>query len=771
MIPYRIIFSFLFSLFILAGNGFAYAELNKGAKTEKSRPSPEMTTIQNLIVHGNERIEAASVLAYAHVAKGESYTPQLADRIIKRIYDTGLFETVSVQFAKGTLTISVKERPIVVQIDFSGNKKFSSKELEKETILAVGSTYSPTKVGADIGRIQSLYRRSGYYAVHVGTTSRMLTGNRVQLIYEIQENFASYVKVINFTGNTVFSASILKGVIATKEWAFWRFYSDATQYDPNRVDLDKDLLRTYYASRGYIDFQVSVVPRMAPNLGYFTLVYDIQAGKPYAFGTLSVKSDAFPKLNREHLLACIVGKPGAIYNPDTDQATIEALSYEAWMAGYPFASVTSQVQKNVATHTVNVTYAIEPGPRLYIQHVNIAGNTRTIDAVLRRNLTFRDGDAYNPTILTQSYYNLRALDAFSDIRFDRVPAKDSQENLDLNIKVKEKPTGKLSFTLGYSTLDGIIAGISIADHNMLGLGRMLRLGITASHRTRLISIDFNNPAFLGRNLSLGVGTDYQWMNLQSESSYSTKTVGASTQLGFPLSEHGSLTTSYRFSRQDIVSVGDKASSAIKDAAGISVRSILGLSYTYDKKDDPYEPKKGWDLTWSESVAGLGGTIRYLDSRGRVRFYHNFGKDFVASLKLEAAYLKGLGMNTNVNDRYFVGGELFPGFDRAGVGPRDLATGDSLGALMYTTSTLSLRIPNGLPSSLGIISQVFTQGGLVGLLDTAPATAVTNIAYRQSAGFSIQFRYVLGIKLVFAIPIVQQKYDRTLPFLLTAGTDF
>jgi outer membrane protein insertion porin family len=649
--------------------------------------------------------------------------------------------------------------------------------------------FTRAKVEEDVGRIVELYRRSGRISATVTPKIVELPQRRVDLIFEINEGPKSGILSVNFLGNKVFSAGDLRGVIVTKESAWWRFFSSNDNYDPDRIEYDREQLRKFYRNRGYYDFRViSSVAELAPDRNGFVVTYTLDEGPRYRFGNVTVKSD-LKKLNPDILRQLLPIKSGQVYEDQKIETATDDLTFAAGAAGFAFVDVRPHYTPNPEKHTVDVAFDVKEGPRVYIGRIDIVGNTATLDAVIRRRLLVSEGDAYNRALVDRSKTFVRGLGFFKDVDITNSPGS-SPDRTNLLVKVTEQPTGQLSFSAGYSTIDKLVTDIGITQSNFRGRGQNVSLRLTAGTLRDQIDLSFTEPHFLNRELQAGWDLYAYRYNFAQYSDYDTTSAGATFRLGFPLTSNAILTTRYTIRTDDVIVQNalcqpgaELVSIVLCEERGSYITSQVGYTLSYDRRNDPNVPTRGYSLSLSQDVAGAGGSVHYVRSTLNAGWYHGFNKNFILSIRGTAGYIDGWnGDSVRIADRLYAGGDDFRGFQIAGIGPRDLQFGDALGGKLKAIGTIEETIPTGLPAQYGIKLAVFTDFGTLGLLDkkdkTNPdtnlplATVQDDLFFRATAGISVFWKSPMGpLRFDFSQIIRKDSYDKTELFRFSTTTSF
>ncbi|HPF22142.1 MAG: outer membrane protein assembly factor BamA [Hyphomonas sp.] len=707
------------SVFALAG-----APGNAGS-AQAQEDSRYGGTIRSIVVEGNKRIEARTVQSYLLLEPGDTFDANRIDLSLKTLFATNLFADVSIDRRGDDLVVRVVENPIINRVIFEGNKALKEDKLKEEIQAEPRGIFTAARVQSDVQRILELYRQSGRFAAKVEPQYKPLEQNRVDLIFQITEGPVTGVRSVNFIGNKAYSDSRLRSEIVTKQSRLWRFFSSNDNYDPGRLEYDRDKLRQFYQNNGYYDFRVtSAVAELTPDQKDFYITMTVDEGRQYDFGEVKVET-ALEKLDARALRAAVPIQEGTLFKGDLIENTIDSLTYAAGIAGYAFVDIRPQLDVNPETGRIDVTFVVDEGPRVYIDRINIVGNTQTLDRVIRRELRISEGDAFNRILLDRSKNRVKALGYFKEVEIEEVPT-DEPDRTVVNVKVQEQPTGELSFAAGFSSVDSYLIDLSASQRNLRGRGQSVVARVSASSRQKVLDLQFTEPHFLDRNLSAGVDAYITTQDFEDYSDFKSETYGVGLRMGFPLSERTQLGLRYRVQYDD-VQVTDR--NIIIDASGqlVSFRtqiegmdtpdvftddvyrepveadvgpgeflvdrcdrayltrdticrseradlsSILGYSFYWDRTNDPISPTRGFDFSLNQDLAGIGGDVHYLRTETRASAYRGIWKGVVASARLSGGYVFPLenGEGIRINNRFFRGGSNFRGFDVAGLGPREI----------------------------------------------------------------------------------------------------
>jgi outer membrane protein insertion porin family len=762
--------AFVISIGLLLG-GLAVTAGAGGQEIGVPGVAPGANVIQGIQVEGNQRIEAVTVRSYLAVGVGDPFDPAELDRSLKNLFATGLFDDVTLRREGDQLVVSVLENPIINRIAFEGNRRLEDDVLESELQLRPRVVYTRSRVQNAVSRILELYRRNGRFAATVEPKVIELPQNRVDLVFEINEGPLTKVARIVFIGNREFDDGDLRDVIQTKEAAWYRFFTTDDTYDPDRVAFDQELLRRFYLARGYADFNVrSAIAELTPDGQRFVVTFTVEEGERYNFGNIDIESRV-PDLEPGQLRELLETEPGEVYNADEVEDSIVALTEEIGELGYAFAEVEPVPNKRDAEREIDLTYVIHEGSRVYIERIDIVGNVRTLDEVIRREFRVAEGDAFNTALLRRSRQRIENLGYFESVELNTLPGS-SPDKTRIEVQVSERSTGELSFGAGYSTSDGPLGDIRLTERNLLGRGQSIEGNFTISARTQEIDFSFTEPYFLDRELAAGVDLFRRSTDFQSEGSFDQRTTGGTLRGDYPLTErwrHGVRLTV----REDVIhNVDNDASVFIQDEEGSALTVLAGQTLSYDARDTPFLPSDGYILQLDQDLADFGADTRFVRVEGRASYYYPFFPNWVLNLAARGGYIVGLGDDVRLFDRFFLGGASFRGFKFAGVGPRDTSTGDALGGNVMYTATAEQRFPLGLPEELRIFGRVFVEAGSLFDSDASGPTVFDSSAIRASGGVGLSWLSPLGpIAIDLSQAFLKESEDETEFFRVSFGTRF
>lgn len=733
-------------------------------------------SIADIRVEGTQRIEPSTVRSYLVVAPGDAFDPERIDQSLKSLFATGLFADVTLRREGDTLVVQVVENPIINRIAFEGNRRIEDEDLEKEVQLRPRVVYTRTRVQTDVQRLLEIYRRSGRFAATVEPKVIPLDQNRVDLVFEINEGPRTGVERISFIGNEKFSDSRLREEIQTKESRWYRFLTSDDSYDPDRLTFDRELLRRFYLSRGYADFRViSAVAELTPDKEAFFITFTVEEGERYKFGEVDIATE-LKALDPEVLRSQLTTEPDNWYNAEEVERSITQLTSAVGNLQYAFVDIQPRITRNREDRTIDIIYQINEGPRVFVERIDITGNVRTMDKVIRREMQLIEGDPFNTSKLRRSEQRIRDLGFFERVNVSTQQGSQPDRSV-VTVDVTEQSTGEIEIGAGFSTTDGPLANFGIRERNLLGRGQDLRFLALVSGRTQEFDVSFTEPYFLDRDLSAGVDLFRITRDNQDESSYDQQSTGVGFRLGYPLGERLRQRLNYTISETVIENVPSDASRFIRDQEGSRIVSSIGQELLYDARDSRIEPTEGYYIRLTTDLAGLGGDARYLRNRLGGGVYFPLFDQTVLSVLGEVGYIFGLGEDISIADRFFLGGDSLRGFEAAGVGPRDLSPGvdDALGGNRFARGSVEVSFPIGLPDEFGVTGHTFSDFGTLGEADADPRLGETvkdDDALRLAVGAGLSWRSPLGpIRIDLAIPVIKEDYDKPEEFRFSFGTRF
>ena len=726
-------------------------------------------TVSSIVVEGNRRVEANTIRSYFKAGPDGRIGAFQIDEAYKALLATGLFEDVRIQTAGGRIVVRVAENPVINRIAFEGNSRVKDDQLKLEIQSRERGTLSRAVVQSDVQRIVEVYRRSGRYDIRVNPVIIDLPNSRVDLVFEVNEGARTNIRSIEFVGNRVYSGFRLKEVVRTAESGLLSFLQSNNIYDPDRIEADRELLRRFYLKHGYIDVRIMApAVEFDPGARGFVVKYIIEEGEQFRVGTVDVRSNVRaldPGLVRSRLRV----SPGEVFNTEAVEKTVEDMTIEAARQGFAFVAVRPRADRDSQARTVNLAFTVEDGARVYIEQINIRGNIRTRDHVIRREFDVAEGDPYNRALIARAERRLKNLSYFKEVKISTEPGS-APDRVVLNVNVEEQSTGEFSVAGGYSTSDGFMGEVSIGERNLLGLGLYAKAAVQYGQHAHGYQLSFVEPYLLGYRVAWGLDLSQKVQSSTQFTSYETRTIGGSTRFGFALREDVSLQLRYSLFSQK-VSLPDilkncnninpdfantfptpdkvnnpfvppgtatqtdcfadgEASLAVRRelGQGAVLTSLVGYDLSYNTLDNNRNPTSGLLAILRQDFAGVGGDVSYLRTTANVKSYYEVLPDLVSLLTLQGGIINGFGgkaledegTKLRMLDHFQMGPQLVRGFAPSGIGPRDLTQfnfngtpGDALGGSMYWGASMELQAPlYFLPKDAGVKVAVFADAGSV-----------------------------------------------------------
>ncbi len=729
--------------------------------------------ISKIEVQGNQRIDAETILLYLKLKEGDVATQEKLNESFKALFGTNFFSDVTFDQQGRTLIVHVQENPIINRVAFEGNQKISSETLDKEIGLSPRTIYTRNKVQAAQQKLLQIYRQSGRFAARVEPKIIKLPENRIDLVFEIEEGPVTQVEKINFVGNRNFSDGTLEAAIQTKESRWYRFFTSDDNYDPDRLNYDQEKLRQFYLNHGYADFKiVSAVAELSPDQKDFFITFTLEEGEKYKFGKVQIESK-IPSISLEKLQEAVAFEEDDWYSAKLVDTTVEKMMEVAGEQGYAFVEPKAKAKKNKENQTVDLTFVLEEGPKIYIQRIDIVGNTRTLDSVVRRELTISEGDAFNVVRVRKSLQKIKDLNYFKKVDLTRHPG-DAPDKVVLKLEVEEQSTGELMLSGGYGQNIGPLGEISVRERNLLGTGQSVGAKTRIAKRQTLIDFDYEQPYFLGRHLMFGMNAYMKKEDLKSQSSFEEKTNGLGTWIGYELAEYWTQILGYGLRFDHIGGLSSYASKFVRQQKVNTIISSVYQTIMYDRRDSKIDPRSGYTTSLTNEFSGVGGDVKYSKNEIGGTYYYPLGEDVTLSTRGKYGQIFGLGRTLRIADRYNLGGDSLRGFDYAGVSPRD-RTGiqDALGGMKFYAMSLESTFPIGLPNEFGIRGSTFIDAGSVWDSQYKSDPIVfDDDAIRVSAGVGLAWRSPMGpLRVNFAWPLKKRTLDKTRMFLFGFSTQF
>ncbi|MER8782210.1 outer membrane protein assembly factor BamA [Mesorhizobium sp. M1006] len=748
----------------------------------------EAAVVSRVEVTGNQRVDADTIRNYVTIKPGKAFSSSDIDDAVKALFGTGLFSDVQINQVGSTLVIQVSEYQVVNQVLFQGNKKLKDNALEAAVQLKPRGTFSQQQLDADVEAVKAAYRRIGRDDAAVTTQIMDLGDNRVNVVFNINEGGRTQIAAINFVGNSAYSSRRLSDIISTKRSSFLSFVLRDDVYDEDKLRADQELLRRFYYNHGYADFQVvSAVGELDDTTNKYTVTITVQEGERYTFGDVSVES-TIPEVDAKSLESVVETHKGDVYNAKNVEDTIIALTEKVAGSGYAFAQVTPRGDRNFENHTISVVYTVDQGTKAYIERIEIRGNDRTRDYVIRREFDVSEGDAFNQVLIQRAKRRLEALDYFEKVEISTVPGSEPDQVV-LVVDVVEKSTGEFTVGAGYSSggeTSGPSVEGSVSERNFLGRGQFIKVAAGGGKNSRDYSFSFTEPYFLGRRIAAGFDIYKQSRNYDH---YDSDTTGATVRFGLPITDNISTQLAYNIAQEKYEfdegcdpSAGCNVSQAIVNGVEESpwLKSSVSLGLVYNTIDDMKNPHDGLYANVGTEVAGLGGDAKFIKVTARGSIYQTLSEqlDLVGLISGGAGHVQGYGNgDLRVFDHFQSSDRMIRGFEYGGIGPvASGPSGDHLGGTTYFNASAEAQFPLPvIPESFGLRGAVFADAATLygsklasGLVDTS----TTGMEWRASVGVGLMWASPFGpIRIDYAIPVKKEKTDDVQEFNFGISTRF
>jgi len=727
--------------------------------------------VAEVVVEGTQRIEPDTVRSYMSLKQGEAFDDRKVNDSLKSLFATGLFADVTIRRQGEAIIVQVVENPIINRIAFEGNDELEDGTLQAEVQLRPRIVFTRKRVQGDVKRLLELYRRSGYFAAKIEPKVIQLPQNRVDLVFEIEEGEETSVNRIIFVGNRFFSDDALRSIIQTKEDRWYRFFSSADTYDPDKLTFDRELLRRHYLENGFADFRVvSAVAELTAEQESFFVTFTVDEGERYKFGKIDTTS-RIKEIEDSTLTPLVKIKPDSWYSASKVDDTVLALTNFAGDKGFAFVEARPIVNRKRETHTIDITFELQEGPKVFVERIDINGNVRTLDKVVRREFRLVEGDAFNAAKLRRSRQRIQNLGYFGKVEVNNLPGSDADKTV-IQVDLEEQSTGELSLGIGFSTTEGGLLNAGITERNFLGRGQDLRADFTLSQRTQNFDVGFTEPYFLDKDVSAGIDLFRTERDNSDESSFTSKRFGFGLRLGYEINEEWSQGLRYLLRRDEIDDVDSDASLFIRQQEGKATTSLVGQDLILDLRNNKQAPTDGFLMKLTTDFSGLGGDTRYVRAKANSSVYYQIANGWVVTVGGEVGHIQGLGKDIRINDRFFLGGDNLRGFEVSGVGPRESATSDALGGKTMATGTAELGFPLGLPEELGFSGAVFTDIGTLINPEDSGSNVLDVSTPRVAAGIGLKWRSPFGpVRLDLALPIQKEDFDKEEIVRFNFGTRF
>tara|TARA_Y200000002_G_scaffold300626_1_gene255654 strand:- start:5105 stop:7351 length:2247 start_codon:yes stop_codon:yes gene_type:complete len=725
-------------------------------------------SINFINIEGTQRIDVETVISYSEITEGEIYTEEKGNLVLKRLFETNLFSNIQISFSDNILNILLKENPTINLVSFKGNSKIKDEDLLIEVSLRERSVYSRSKVKKDIERMLTLYQRSGRLSTEINPKIETLDNNRVNLIYEISESDVAKVSKIIFIGNEIFTSSKLKSIMKTKEKTLLRFLSSSDNYDPDKLEYDKQLVSQFYSNNGYPNFKfISSIAQLKANSNNFEIILNVNEGDKYNFGNVTVESK-LKKMNAEAIVNVLPIKQGELFDRSKIRKSIDELKEFAQLEGYTFIDISTDLNDTNTLNEIDVKLIINEGPRVYVDKINISGNTRTVDKVIRREVNLSEGDAYNKYSINYSKDSIRGLNFFSKVDINEIKTS-FPDKINLNIDVEEKNTGEASIGAGYSSATEASLQLGLRENNFLGKGQKVKFQSSFANTRTTYDISITEPYFNNKSLSV-TGKLYSNFNDPSSANYETEDLGFGLSTSFPLSIDRFLEIRYSLFTAKVKA--DSNATAYENAlAGTDTVSLIGYSLSFDRRNSRYKPSNGFNLILNQDLAGLGGNSYYYKNSLELNSYRRLTENIIGALKFQTGNINGYNDKyAPLSSNFKLGGKKLRGFKSGKVGPK-LGNSYTGGQYFYLTS-LETNIDLNI-DAFDITSTFFIDVGSVWGLENPGYGAIDDEQEaRSSIGLNFNWDSAIGpINIIYAKIINSNKNDTTDNLYFDIGYNF
>ena len=722
------------------------------------------------IVQGNVRLDSSLILRDADIDPSKTDQKNLS-MSVKNLYKTGYYENVNIYKKNNIIFISVKENPLINQVSIEGNEEISDEIIQSEIETKPRNVYSMDVIKNDVKKIQSIYKRQGFFSTFIEPKYIKNSGNRVDIVFEIYEGKEAKIKRINFLNNKVFSDSTLEDVISSAEYRWYEFWGSNDRFDRDRVNYDKDLLKEYYFKNGYIDFNViSANSSLVKNKKDFIVNFNLSEGKRYKINEVKIDS-SIRKLSNQKLSSLLAIQKGDWYSTDNIDKTIKNINEKTSELGYAFVEVIPRIRK-LNTNKVNIIFSIDQGVKIYVDRINIKGNVKTEDKVIRREMELVEGDPYNSLKLRQSEKNVRSSGLFENVEFKVDELSGTNKSI-VDVEVTERSTGEFSVGAGFSSLDGALGNIGIKESNVFGQAKELALQLGLSTRRSSIDLSYTDPYFLDSDVAAGIDIFNVRRNNKTYSGYKHNIIGFKLRAGYELFDDFRHISSYTLKRDKIHDIDNTTSLFINEQQGKRTNSIIGQAFQFDKLNDRLNPSDGYRIRLDLDFYGLVGDSEHFSSELKVANFLRMsdGGGLYLGTFIEGGFIASI-KDVKINDRFFLNGDRLRGFKNLGIGPRDTSTGDALGGEIYYIMRNELNFPLGLPDDLGLNGLAFIDIGSIYNTTSSSSLVKDENTLRASAGVGLTWISPFGpVKFFLSKPILKENYDKKEIFRFSFGTTY
>ena len=731
-------------------------------------PIKTFNNSEKIIVEGNVRLDSEVIIRDSKIKDFKIKNSKAIDAAIKNLFATNYFKDVKISKSGENILINVVENPIVNLIAFEGNSEIKDETLEDEVSLKIRNVYSSDRIKEDVLKIQNLYKRLGFFSAFVEPKIIKLNGNRINLIYEIFEGSEAKIKKINFVGNKNFSDSTLKEVIYSEETRWYKFWGGSDKFDQDRLNYDKDILKKYYFDNGYIDFRIlSTSSQLVSSTKDFILNFKIFEGNRYKVIDVKVDSSikGFKDLNIKKLLEI---EKNDWFSSKNVEETMDNIIEKASEYGFAFVNVRPKLKKK--NDFVSIIFEVVEGDKFYVERVNIEGNLKTHDKVIRREVEIDEGDAFNLTKIRKTERNLNSLALFESVSVNYDQLENTNKTI-VDVEIKERSTGEFSVGAGLSSLDGVMGNVGVKENNLFGEGKELSASVGLSTRRNSIDLKYTEPYLFNRDIAAGIDLFNVRRNNKAYSGYKHNIIGFKIRSGYEIVDDLRHFSSYTLRRDKLHDIDPSVSTYIRDQEGKSVTSMIGQAFQFDKLNDRINPTDGYRIRLDVDYYGLGGNSRHLQTELKIANFFRIFENIIASTHFEVGYILPL-KDVKINNRFFLSGDQMRGFKNHGIGPRDTKTSDALGGEQYAVLRNEINFPLGLPEELGLMGVVFGDVGSLAKTSDLGQNIKDQINLKAATGIGVQWLSPFGpVKVYLSKAILKETYDKTETFRFTFGTTY
>lgn len=757
------------SEYYFSGNKKFNNEIQKREKLRIPNENPEKKKQLTFIISGNNRIDNAVIIRDSKIDTFDVIDQKALSKIVKNLYSTGYFNDVKIFKDNNVINIVIKENPIINEIAFEGNSEIKDITLSDEVTLKPRNVYSPEQVKSDVLKIQNIYKRMGFFSTYIEPKIIRLDQNRINLVFEIAEGLEAKIKKINFIGNKIFSDSTLKDVIYSEETRWYKFWGSGDKFDQDRLNYDKDLLKKYYFENGYIDFKIlSSTSQLISSTKNFVINFKISEGERYKLSKVDIITGV-KDFKMDDLYSLLSVETDDWFDSTEVDRSIERITEKASELGFAFVDIRPKVRK-LKDNKIDLSFEIFEGQKIFVNRINIFGNLKTSDKVIRREIPVSEGDAFNLSKVKRSERLLRTLGLFEkvNVTYNQVP---NTNKTDIDFEITEQSTGEFSVGAGFSSLDGALGNIGIKENNLFGEAKELSLNLGLSTRRSSIDLSYTEPYFLDKDLAAGFDIFNVRRNNKAYSGYKHNILGFKLRSGYEILDDFRHFSSYELRRDKIHDIDSTTSRYIKAQEGKSVTSVIGQGFQYDTLNDRLNPTDGYRIKLDFDYYGLGGNTKHLQTELKASKFYRLIDGVTAANILEIGYILPL-KDVKINNRFFLNGDQLRGFKNSGIGPRDNATGDALGGEQYAVIRNEINFPVGLPEELGINAIAFADAGLLSKNVEMGSTIADDYKIRASAGLGVSWLSPFGpVKVYLSKPFMKENYDKVEIFRFSFGTTY